>query len=299
MAEKLNTGPKARYNQETGEWEDLRSPTPSSDLENETTSQSVDTAPIPTTTEPEQFEAANTPETTPLPGEETIDDQPNAETLYADVELLGKSYPVRRMIHEAGNQSLHGTQAVLARLRNTISTPGKLRKSFSRSLAERRFNRHKERLDSLSHLDDSNRLKQRRQAKLLRVQTRLGEKQANYDEHTNTMKRRVDVVGEKAIDRREQKISNLKQRRDIALGRRAMRHEVRSQGASLHETRAIVKGISQDHMARVGNLAATARLSERRATVMENVGMPAYDAKLLAQQHAAERDQLAKETSKA
>lgn len=299
MAETLHTGPKARYNPETGEWDDLRPPTPAPHLEDATAPQSVDTLPIPTAGEPEQLETATTPETTPLPDEETIADQPNAEILYTDAELLGNRYPVRRIIHQAGNQSIRAAEGISARLKNTVNTPGKLRMLFSRNLAERRYNRQKEKLDSLSHLDDTHRLKQRRVAKFNRAAARLQSKQDNYNDRATKMKHRVDVVGEKAGNRHEQKISELKLRRDAALGRRAMRHEFRNQGASLYETHTILKDISRDHMTRVGSLAATAHVSERRATAMENVGVAAHDAKRLAQQHAAERDKLAKEISKA
>ena len=192
-----------------------------------------------------------------------IDDTPDAEVRYTDAEILGKRYPVRHMVHEIGNQHMRAVESVQAKWKNMLDTPGKFRLGLSRALAERRYNRQKAKFDAVDHLDDNSLLKKRRQAKLLKAEGKLTNAKSAYDGRRERMTRRVDAVGENTTQRREQYIAGLKNRREAALARRTLRHELRSEGASWLETRKIAQDIPKEHLDRVGKLAAIAAVSER------------------------------------
>ena len=295
MAEKLNTGSKANFNNKTPEWGSTPPPPPVDDLENGPLPLSINTLPLSDRDELEmpysldipQFNTVDTPE-------ETIADRPDAETLYTDAELLGNNYPVRRMIGEIGTQKVHAVEMIAARLRNISDTPRKLRLQFSQALAERRFNRHKRRVEEVDHLDDSSKLKQRRMAKLAKVEAQFHRKTDNYDDHATMMQGRIDTVHHNTAERRNEKISELKSRRDRALGRKTLRAELRAQGASHLEAAAVLRQTSVEHINRIGNLAATVSLSNRRRDTLNGLGNSQQDlaksARDIAIEHTAARN---------
>ena len=292
MAEKLNTGPKANFNNKAPEWGSAPPPPPVDDLENGPIPLPIDTLPPSNPDELEMSYNLDTPAiTTP---EETIADRPDAETLYTDAELLGNNYPVRRMIGEIGTQKVHAVEMIAARLRNISDTPRKLRLQFSQALAERRFNRHKRRVEEVDHLDDSSKLKQRRMAKLAKVEAQFQRKTDNYDDHATMMQGRIDTVRHNTAERRNEKISELKTRRDRALGRKALRAELRAQGASHLEAAAVLRQTSAEHINRIGNLAATVSLSNRRRDTINGLGNSQQDlaksARDIAIEHTAARN---------
>lgn len=212
---------------------------------------------------PEPEVAEQSPPSPTGEGEPGIDDTPDAEVRYTDAEILGKRYPVRHMVHEIGNQRMRAVESVQAKWKNMLDTPGKFRLGLSRALAERRYNRQKTKFEAVDHLDDNSLLKKRRQAKLLKAEGKLTHAKSAYNGHRERMTRRVDAVGENTTQRREQYIASLKNRREAALARRTLRHELRSEGASWLETRKIAQGIPKEHLDRVGKLAAIAAVSER------------------------------------
>lgn len=189
--------------------------------------------------------------------------QPDAEIRYTDAEILGKRYPVRQAVRELGNQRMKAVEGVQARWNNALDTPGKLRRQFSVSIAEGRYNRHKAKLDAVSHLPDGSYLKRRRMAKLARAEGKLRSAKSALEYRVGRMERRTAAVGENSERRRAEYVRELKQRREAALARRTLRHELRAQGAGLLETRAILKDMPAEHKQRVGRVAAQAETSRR------------------------------------
>lgn len=195
---------------------------------------------------------------------DTIADQPNAEVLYTDAEILGDHYIVKQMFHELGNQRMQLIEATQAKLKNVRDTPGKVRLGMSRMVAEMRYNRHKNNRSSIDKLPDGPR-KRRRMARLNNAEARFNKAKGKYDDRRDGMRKRTTDVGEHSIQRRDKYISELKSKRETALARRSIRHEMRSQGASWLETRSIIKDVPKAHLDRVGKLAGAVARSEQYA----------------------------------
>lgn len=189
----------------------------------------------------------------------------SSETLATDIEILGKHYPVRQMIREAGNRRLQAIESTTATWKNMLDTPGKMRLGLARSIAEGRLNRQQQKADAVSHLSDRNWLKRRRMNKLRKAQERFQRADTKYKTRTDRMTARRENVGKNLERRRNEYRKELRARREAALGRRALRHELRAQDAGRFEARAVLKDIPKEHLERVGKLAAIAYASERKA----------------------------------
>lgn len=200
---------------------------------------------------------------------EPLESVPDAEVRYTGAEILGKRYPVRRAIHEVGNQRIAAIESVQAKWKNALDTPAKMRLGLSQSVTKGLLDRQLRKLEEVQHLPATNRLRKRRERKAANAQMRHDRAKNAYNTHTGRMKDRVDAVGKNKEARRSEYIAELRDRREKALARKAMRHELRSQGASRLETRAIIKDIPKEHLDRVGAIAASAATSERLARKAE------------------------------
>ena len=227
------------------------SPTPTPSPE-DTAPSIADTAPA----TPSSPDSMPTPDTEPTT---------SAEILATDVEVLGKHYPIRQMIREAGNQRMHAIESASASWKNMLDTPGKMRLGLARSIAESRLTRQQRKADAVSHLSDRNWLKRHRMNKLRKAQERFQRADSKYQGRKDRMSARRENVGKNVEQRRAEYRKELRVRREAALGRRALRHELRAQDAGRFEARAVLKDIPKEHLERVGKLAATAYASERKA----------------------------------
>ena len=219
-------------------------------------------------TSPEGSSPDTTPTTPPSPDSLSVQDAEttlNSETLATDVEILGKHYPVRQMINEIGNQRMRAVESASANWKNMLDTPGKMRLGLARSIAEGRLNRQRRKADAVSHLSDRNLLKRRRMRKLRKAEERFQKADAKYQGRKNRMAARKENVGKNVEQRRNEYRKELRARREAALGRRALRHELRAQDAGRFEARAVLKDVPKEHLDRVGKLAAIAYASERQA----------------------------------
>lgn len=216
--------------------------------------------------EPTFAETAEAPQDTIVEQQESPQD---TELRYTDAEILGKRYPVRRAIREAGNQRIAAIESAKARWQNARDTPAKLRLGLSQSVTKGLLDRQLRKFEEVKDLPANSRLRRRREKKLLNAQARHTKAKNAYDTHTGTMKDRVDAVGRNKEARRDTYIAELRLRREKALARKTMRHELRSQGASWLETRAIIKDIPKEHLDRVGAIAASAATSTRLARQTE------------------------------
>ncbi len=232
-----------------------------------------DAAPIPAPLTSPEASAPATADTAPAltPSPDSLsapDTEPttSAETFATDVEILGKHYPIRQMIREAGNQRMRVVESASANWKNLLDTPGKMRLGLVRSIAESRLERQQRKADAVSHLSDRNWLKRRRMNKLRKAQDRFQRADSKYQGRKDRMTARKENVSKNVEQRRTDYRKELRARRESALGRRALRHELRAQDAGRFEARAVLKDIPKEHLERVGKLAATAYASERKAT---------------------------------
>jgi hypothetical protein len=238
-----------------------------------------ESAPPPTLTAEEQIdppleEATEVPTPTAEvaevvdPPELTAAEQQDQETRYQDVELLGHRYSVLRAINENTVQALQkGQESIRAKYHNTLDTPGLWGRQFAHSLAESSVSRKQAKYDEVAHLGDNSFLKKRRLARLQKAERRRDGTKQRLDERTARMEGRTKSVEDNAERRRNEYIAELKSKRDAAMGRKALRHELRAQGAGRLEARSITKEIvssmPKEHLARVGDLASRAYAGER------------------------------------
>ena len=150
------------------------------------------------------------------------------ETLRTDAEILGRRYPVSRMIRDAGNTLQWGKERIAAGWNNAKEQPGLLKDKFMHGLAKSSYDRRKAKLDEVAHLSDNHPLKKRRMRKLQKAEARLNRRKANLDRRKNRMSGRLETVKNAYESRREATIAELSERAGKARARKALREEMRS-----------------------------------------------------------------------
>ena len=151
------------------------------------------------------------------------------ETLRTDAEILGRRYPVSRMIRDAGNTLQWGKERIAAGWNNAKEQPGLLMDKFMHGLAQSSYDRRKAKLDEVAHLSDNHPLKKRRMRKLQKAEARLNRRKANLDRRKNRMSGRLETVKNAYESRREATIAELSERADKARARKALREEMRKE----------------------------------------------------------------------
>lgn len=209
--------------------------------------------------------APSTPDTLSDDPAAEIATLPDAEMRYKDAEILGKSYRVRQMIHELGNRYAAGLETQDAAQSNALEIPGKLREKFIVRRHQKKYNKAKKMLDMAEKkgLPENHYLMVRRKAAFTTAEARLQSAQKKLDTRNERMKDRKEAVHKNFEARRTEYITDLKNRKESALARKTLRHELIAQGATLSERKAILKEIPQEHLQRVGKLAAIAETSRR------------------------------------
>ena len=165
------------------------------------------------------------------PGQESAEDAAEVqanETLRTDAEILGRRYPVSRMIRDAGNTLQWGKERAAAAWNNAKEQPGLLKDKFMHGLAKSSYDRRKAKLDEVAHLSDNHPLKKRRMRKLQKAEARLNKRKANLERRQNRMSGRLETVKNAYESRREATIAELSERADKARARKALREEMRS-----------------------------------------------------------------------
>lgn len=150
------------------------------------------------------------------------------ETLRTDTEILGRRYPVSRMIRDAGNTLQWGKERIAAGWNNAKEQPGLLKDKFMHSLAQSSYDRRKAKLDEVAHLSDNHPLKKFRMRKLQKAEARLNKRKANLERRQSRMSGRLETVKNAYESRREATIAELSERADKARARKALREEMRS-----------------------------------------------------------------------
>ena len=165
------------------------------------------------------------------PGQESAEDAAEVqanETLRTDAEILGRHYPVSKMIKGAGNRLQWGKERIAAGWNNAKEQPGLLKDKFMHGLAKSSYDRRKAKLDEVAHLSDNHPLKKFRMRKLQKAEARLNKRKANLDRRKNRMSGRLETVKNAYEARREATIAELSERADKARARKALREEMRS-----------------------------------------------------------------------
>lgn len=173
-----------------------------------------------------------------------IDAEPDAEVRHSDAELLGQRYRVLRTIKAAGNQRMRAVEAAQATWKNTLDTPKKMRLALRTSLAEGRVARHQKKVDAAS---EGTWKHQRHLKRLQKVAAKRDAIKNQYDSHTGRMKDRRTSVKDNFERRHTDTIKNLKDRAELSRSHKALRHELKEQGAGFVERRLIVRDAIKNH----------------------------------------------------
>ena len=216
------------------------------------------------------------------------DSEPMTPDQLTDKEILGRSYPVRQMVKEANNQRMKLIEGAKMAWTNLKETPKLLRLNFRNWLADGRVARQNKRYeDAVKKTGENSRLAQRRRSKLEAAKKHKESISKDRDTQEETMLARERTVGENAEQRRNENIKELADRAVDAKARKALRHELREQGASRREVREILAGIPDEQKRNVGRAAiehaiaskdadtASAAASEaraERASIAEKLG---------------------------
>ena len=166
------------------------------------------------------------------PGQESAEDAAEVqanETLRTDAEILGRRYPVSRMIRDAGNTRQWGKERAAAAWNNAMEQPGLLMDKFMHGLAQSSYDRRKAKLDEVAHLSDNHPLKKFRMRKLQKAEARLNKRKANLEIRQNRMSGRLETVKNAYESRREATIAELSERADKARTRKALREKMRKE----------------------------------------------------------------------
>lgn len=211
----------------------------------------------------------------------TPEEQHDAANRFTDAELLGRSYPVRRLVKTIGNERVHAWESAKAGVANAWDTPGKLIRQGLHDRASRKVDEinanHKAERDAALQSGVSNRLLQHRlnridkkyNRKKARWNGRLDRRKQSLDARVNRMNARTESVKNNHEKRHAETIAFYKAKKEKALARKSLRRELRSQGASWHETFAVMKDIPQSERKRIGEAAIRVHASERSAKSSE------------------------------
>lgn len=195
------------------------------------------------------------------------DSEPMTPDQITDKEILGRSYPVHQMVKEANNQRMKLIEGAKMAWTNLKETPKLLRLNFRNWLADGRVARQNKRYeDAVKKTGENSRLAQRRRSKLEAAKKHKESISKARDTQEETMLAREQAVGENAEQRRSENIKELAERAIDAKARKALRHELREQGASRREVREILAGIPDDEQKRnVGRAAIEHAIASKDA----------------------------------
>ena len=183
-----------------------------------------------------------------------------------DKEILGRSYPVRQMVKEANNQRMKLIEGAKMAWTNLKETPKLLRLNFRNWLADGRVARQNKRYeDAVKKTGENSRLAQRRRSKLEAAKKHKESISKARDTQEETMLAREQAVGENAEQRRSENIKELAERAIDAKARKALRHELREQGASRREVREILAGVPDEQKRNVGRAAIEHAIASKDA----------------------------------
>ncbi len=181
------------------------------------------------------------------------------------VKLLGVNYRVQRRINEIGNGALRRIQSAWANVRNVPT--GFRRRRHERQLdrAEADHDAIQERLGEATNEVHRKILHKRAEE----ARQRLEARRETFQRTDGLMRSRVEKIDHKFDSRREEKLTELKQKREQALARKALRTEMREQGMNNIEVNEAMAAIPKEHLDRIGRVALTTEAYRRQASDAE------------------------------
>ncbi|QQS21561.1 hypothetical protein IPM09_03475 [Candidatus Saccharibacteria bacterium] len=188
----------------------------------------------PEITPPPEQPAAETVETTSddLPELKTEAELHDEANRFTDAEILGKSFRVRRLVHETTTETLNGFKAAKADMANMLSTPKNnyLRRRYE--AAEDKYQRKLAKVGTSRFKFMNNHYKNAAS----RAGSKRNERYSRYNSHTGKMEGRVEAAKDYAKRNKElmeKKIEAYKTIKSVAEGRkelRKMRRDLRREG---------------------------------------------------------------------
>ncbi|NCU38098.1 hypothetical protein EOL96_03535 [Candidatus Saccharibacteria bacterium] len=217
---------------------------------------------------PEDFASAPTPE--------AVQD---TEDRFTDIELLGNSYQVRLKVNELGNKRTRAWESIKAKSANAWDMPDKIMKQALYNRAEDKMQKfetnHQAARNAVLEAGGSQRLVNHR---LTRIDNKYNRKKAKWaprrdqrksslDARVNQMTARTEAVKKNYERRNTAYVAELVKKKEEAFARKSLKHELRkNQGASLRETRAILKEIPAAQRKKIGETSLRARIAKEEAT---------------------------------
>ena len=216
------------------------------------------------------------------------DNEPMTPDQITDKEILGRSYPVRQMIKEANNQRMKLIEGAKMAWANLKETPKLLRLNFRNWLADGRVSRQTKRYEAaVKKTGENSRLTRHRRKKLEAAKKHKENISKARDTQEETMLARERAVGENAEQRRDKNIRELKDRAIDARARKAIRHELREQGASRREIRQILAEVPTEQRRKVGRTAIEHAITSKRAEAASAIASGAYAEKVRLEERSA------------
>ncbi len=211
--------------------------------------------------------------------EQAAEAQRDADARYTDIELLGKSFRVRRNIHENATRAVRRWDRIRLAVRNGAAAPG-------RRLKQRAQNRAQANYDSkVVSLEDtrvqSAQLLERRQGAVEQARARLDEKQTALANHNQARQDRIDAVHGRENQRQQRHAEYIGRKKEAVehkLARQAVRDQLRGEGASRRETKDILAGVPKEHLERIGKVAIVAEATRVVRERAERVHSKAVNA---------------------
>jgi len=204
---------------------------------------------------------------TPAP-EGTPAEQHDRAMRYTDVQLLGKSFRVRRRIKEEGARARKGLRTVFAGTVNFAKLPIGATKRIAVNRAEKALKRKQDALEAAKAAKAGGRIMERRTKAVAEAAAKHKTKTEALDNH-KTMRQRLDTINDKKEIRKQEIRDDFIKRREMALGRKALRKELRRQTATGSEISTYLLTADKTRIQQVGNVALIYETSRRMSAKSE------------------------------
>lgn len=205
----------------------------------------------------------------------------NIEQEHTDTEILGRSFAVRRSIEAARNSAIETRDAMYAGIRNMFDRPGQLKTFILHRSAEKKFNKKQNKYEAVKNKES--RLANRRKKAMDKAEKRLAYHTEQKDSRAKRMNDRLSSVQNDYENRVEATRSKYVERKQAAVARKALRDQLKEEGAGVRERRMLVKEIltdmSSEDIQKLGRSAVSAGLSKESLGKAEKLDKRQGDAK--------------------
>lgn len=211
--------------------------------------------------------------------EEIAELEADQENRKVDVEILGKSFRVRRGIDQGVTQAISGAHDRIAKFKNALSTPKNL-------YLENKYLSSKDKYDRVAAKAANSRFKitKRFYTNVAnKRQQKMSNRQEKFNAHTNKMQGRLDHAKNRRDHHEDIHNNKLKMyidRKVLAQSRkevRKMRSEMRNDGKGRVEVARIIGNMTQEQRKRIGEVSLRLEIANRnRDKVSQEKGREQY-----------------------